>query len=390
VNLLDLLILVALAVAGFGGYRLGFVARVASWVGLAVGLAVAAHFLPQIVDAVNLSSPANRLFLSASVLLGGAFVGQGLGLLLGAQLHRAIPFGPVRTVDRVAGAAVGVLGVLVAVWLLLPGMSDVPGTLSRQARNSTLARLVDSGFPAAPNTLQALRRLVGKDVFPRVFEALRPAPDTGPPPAASGLSDAVVRRVTASTVRVEGLACQRLQDGSGFAVAPDLVATNAHVVAGERRTNVFRPDGRRLAATVVLFDSDRDLALLRVAGLGQAPLVVGSGRVGQSGAVFGHPEGVAEVVVAPAAVRQEVAATGRDLYDSRPTRRDVYILAANLHPGDSGGALVDSTGSVTGVAFAIAPDRPGTAYALATKELSAVLAANRGAPVPTGPCLLNG
>ena len=82
-----------------------------------------------------------------------------------------------------------------------------------------------------------------------------------------------------------------------------------------------------------------------------------------------------------------MSAVGRDLYDSHTTRRDVFILAATLHPGDSGGPLVDSGGAVLGVAFAIAPDQPGTSYALTTKVLQQVLSAPRGAPVATGACL---
>ena len=61
--------------------------------------------------------------------------------------------------------------------------------------------------------------------------------------------------------------------------------------------------------------------------------------------------------------------------------------AADLHPGDSGGALVNPTGSVVGVAFAIAPDRAGTAYALTDAELRAVLAVPRIGKASTGPCV---
>jgi S1-C subfamily serine protease len=136
-----------------------------------------------------------------------------------------------------------------------------------------------------------------------------------------------------------------------------------------------------------VFDSDRDLAVLRVTGLGLPPLPIGSAGVGTTGAVFGHPRGQDEVAVSPAIIRQEVAAVGRDLYDSHAIRRQVFILAANLEPGDSGGGLVDSTGRVVGVAFAIAPDRPGTAYALTDDELNAVLARPTRTPRDTGPCL---
>jgi S1-C subfamily serine protease len=103
--------------------------------------------------------------------------------------------------------------------------------------------------------------------------------------------------------------------------------------------------------------------------------------------VFGHPGGQDQLVAAPAAIRQEVTAVGRDLYDRHDTRRDVFILAAELHPGDSGGPLVDPSGAVVGVAFAIAPDQPGTSYALTSKELQAALAEPRPATVSTGPCL---
>src|SRR5207244_2042907 len=114
---------------------------------------------------------------------------------------------------------------------------------------------------------------------------------------------------------------------------------------------------------------DRDLAVLRVPGLEEPALELGQGKRGDAGAVFGHPGGVEQLVTAPAAVHDEVLAEGRDLYDSHGTRRDVFILASQLKPGDSGGALVNQAGLVIGVAFAIAPDQPGTAYALTTAEV---------------------
>jgi len=82
-----------------------------------------------------------------------------------------------------------------------------------------------------------------------------------------------------------------------------------------------------------------------------------------------------------------VNALGRDIYNRASTRRDIFILASELAPGDSGGALVDASGAVVGVAFAIAPDRPGTAYALSDRELASVLALPRSGTVDTGACL---
>jgi S1-C subfamily serine protease len=169
-----------------------------------------------------------------------------------------------------------------------------------------------------------------------------------------------------------------------------VVVTNAHVVAGDETVRVVRPNGREAEARVVVFDKNRDLAILAVPGLGLPALPRGSADEGARGAVFGHPGGQDQVRVAPAQVSSQVRARGLDLYGREETERDVFILASNLAPGDSGAAFVDTAGSVVGVAFAIAPDREGTAYALTRAELDSVLQvynADPAARADTGPCL---
>lgn len=382
-NLLDLVIVSMAVTAAVGGYRLGLIARALSWTGMALGVVLAARLLPSAIGRFEGSDPSGRLLIAVAVLLAGAFVGQALGLIIGSRLHVAIPDGG-RIVDRAGGAVAGVIGVLASVWMLLPAMTDVP-EVALQARQSAIARFVERTAPPPPDTLQALRGLVGDNQFPKVFDALRPTPEVGPAPEASGISDPVLRAAEASTVKIEGPACGRIQEGSGFVAAPGIVVTNAHVVAGERVTTVVTPAGRRVAARVVHFDPDRDLAVLR-AGVTARALPIADGRVGMVGAVLGYPGG-GPLDVSPFEVRDEVDAVGRDLYDDHQTRRRVLILAADLAPGDSGAALVDDRGAVVGVAFAIAPDRPDTAYALDTSELRAALAAPRRDDAPTGKCL---
>src|SRR5687768_15542310 len=97
-NLLDLLIVTGAVMAAVGGYRIGFVARVTSWVGLGLGIGVAARFLPQVVDRFEFSSPSSRLLLAAGVLVIGAFVGQAIGLVVGSRIHAVLPLGPARVV----------------------------------------------------------------------------------------------------------------------------------------------------------------------------------------------------------------------------------------------------------------------------------------------------
>jgi len=387
VNLLDLVIAGFAVLAMVGGFRLGFLTRVASWVGLAVGLFAAARALPWLVEQLDHERPASLLFLAGIVLLVGSFLGQALGVLVGSRLRVNLPSDEWVVADRAFGGLAGVLGVVVAVWLLLPSMADVPGTFATQARNSVVARQVDRLFPDPPDALVALRRLVGEDQFPRVFSALRPAPDVGPPPADPGLGGDLVAATASSTLKVTGIACNRIQEGSGFVtLGPDVVVTNAHVVAGQSDTQVELADGRLLDAEVVVFDPDRDLAVLRVPGLSRRPLPIADGAPGSAGGVFGYPGG-APLRVQPFLVGEEVRAVGTDIYDRRRTEREVLILASQLRPGDSGAALVDGTGNVVGVAFAIAPDEPNVAYALDVVELQAVLAGDLTTPVGTGPCL---
>ena len=386
-NLFDLAVLVAVAGATIGGYRVGLLARVAGWIGWALGLILAASFSHRVLDLVHSPDPQVKLLMAVGIFLLVASLGAALGEMVGFRLRGLLPLGGLRLADHVGGAAAGGLGVLVVLWLLLPVLADVPGEISKQVRNSTVARAIDAAAPRAPGPLQDLRQQVVDANFPEVFSRLRPAPSTGTPPVATALSPDLVARVINSTVKVSGQACGRILTGSGFAADSEIVVTNAHVVAGVDNPSVIRPDGRRLAATVRVFDPNRDLAVLSVPGLGEAPLTVGTVETGADGAVFGHPGGQDEVEVSPARIESAIDAVGRDLYGKSTTRREIYILAAQLAPGDSGGALVDGDGEVVGVAFAVAPDQPATAYALATSELTAVLGQPRGDAVDTGPCL---
>jgi S1-C subfamily serine protease len=393
VNLFDLGILVAAALAGLGGWRMGFLARVFSWLGLALGLYFAVRYLPNVVELFNVSGSLPRVCLAVAALLAGAFVGQALGLMVGARLHAVLPLGGVRTADRAVGSVLGVIGVLATVWLLAPSLAAVQGTISQLTTGSAIARWVSNEALShgvhPPNTLEALRRLVGEDGIPQVFSAFGPSQDVGRPPHNDPLSLAVLSAASASTVKVEGKACGRLQEGSGWAVARNLIVTNAHVVAGEPRgeTEVLLPDGATKPATVVLYQPDVDLALLSVPGLGEAPLPVAPGARGDSGAVLGHPNGQDPLKVQPAVIADEVTAEGENIYGTRNTSRSVFVLAAYLTFGDSGAPLVDTNGDVVGIAFAIAPDRPTTAYALSTSELEPLLSQHHSGAVSTRACV---
>jgi len=390
VNFLDLLVVLAAVAAGMLGYRLGLLRRGLSWGGLALGIVVAVAFVDDVAGELRGSPPRTRLLVSLAFVALLATVGQGIGYAIGSALHQRLgrAGSAVRQGDRVAGAALGVFGVLALVWLLIPALASSPGWPAGAVRQSAVARAIDDLAPAPPDAASALGRLVGDQTFPEVFDTLT-TPDAGDPPG-GGIDPTAAARVARSVVKVEGIACDRIQDGTGFVAARELVVTNAHVVAGERSTDVETSDGRRLRGRVVAFDPRRDLALLKVNGLALPALVLAGAGVDTRGSLFGHPGGGA-LRESPMRIAEEIVAEGTDIWREASTERKVFVLAAVAAPGDSGAPVVDESGRVVGVLFALDLSRPTTAYAVTDEELTAVLdpfsPTGSAAAVDTGRCL---
>ncbi|MDQ6798455.1 MAG: MarP family serine protease [Actinomycetota bacterium] len=387
-NLLDLAIVAVLISSVVGGWQVGLFVGATAWVMLAQGLVAATLVLPVIDRNLGRSNPGAALMVEAIVFISAGFAGLYVGRYMGRVFRAAFLRPQLAGTDRRAGAIGGPVATLLLIWLIaIPAMTQSAGFFARQTHHSLLARGVDAVLPPAPDTSRAFHRLLGPAGMPQVFASLDPLVGSAPPPATSGLSAPVQAQVSASTVKVDGMACGRRREGSGFAVGPDLVVTNAHVVAGEDETSVLRPDGTRLAGEVTAYDSDRDLAILTVPGLGLSPLGLASPEPRSTTAVFGHPDGQDPLRVAPALIRREMKARGYDLYGDHLTSREVLILAAALRPGDSGSAVVDTDGAVVGVAFAISLSTNDLAFALNTSELKPLLAAKGTTPVSTGDCL---
>ena len=389
-NALDLVVVVLAFGAAVGGWRLGFIARALGWVGVGVGLVFASRFVPRVVTTFGGMRPENRAAVAVGFLLLAAALGQTVGLGLGAVVHRVMPMPkPLPRWDRAAGATIGALGVVVLLWMVIPSFATAKGWPARMARGSSIVAAIERWGPTQPSRFAAWGRAISDAPYPSALGTLQTPPNPGPPPGTS-INQAVNLRVRASTVKVTGRACDEIQEGSGWVAAPGIVVTNAHVVAGEHSTSVIGPTGRTLQATVIAFDPVRDVSVLDVPGLRARPLSMTKGGVGVVGAVYGHPRGGA-LTASPARVGDEIVAVGTDIYRTGSSRRQVYVLASVLAPGDSGGALVNRDGSVIGMAFAIDPGRNATAYALTDAEITPVLDQVRGGDaqsVDTGRCLV--
>jgi S1-C subfamily serine protease len=389
-NGLDLLLVLLAVVAAAGGWRLGFVRRLASWVGAAAGLGLAIVILPDVVRWMGLESDLTILLTATALLVLFASIGQGIGAAIGHRLHRGVVATPrVRAVDSAGGSALGVVAVGVLAWLVVPVMADTAGWPAASARGSVIAEFVDERLPDPPPQITRLERQLAGGQFPQLFSGLRSAPDIPAPPAGSPVSAEMLEQAAQSAVRLTSAACGRIQTGSGFVVAPDVIVTNAHVVAASSSVQVESAVGDSATGRVVAFDPATDLALV-AAPLDRPALDLASPGPGDRGLVLGFPGG-GPFEPSPFEVGQQLSATGYDIYDRDLVRRQLLALASALEPGDSGSAVMRNDGSVIGVAVAVAPDRAGVAYALDIAELRQLLDGLAGRtlaePADTGPCL---
>jgi len=134
--------------------------------------------------------------------------------------------------------------------------------------------------------------------------------------------------------------------GSGFVISQDgYIVTNNHVVQNASDIQVTFIDGLKLEAELIAFDSETDLALLKVETIEELPFLEfgdsDSAKVGSWVMAIGNPHGLGGSVTAGI-----VSARGRMLGG----RYDDFIQTdAAINRGNSGGPLFNLDGEVIGV-----------------------------------------
>jgi S1-C subfamily serine protease len=379
-DVLDIVLVVVAVGFGVSGYRRGFLAGALSMGGFVVGALVGLYAGPAVARHVTHGS--GQALVGIAVVIGLATVGEVAGALLGNALRRRLTWSPARTVDSVGGAVVSGLSVLIFAWLIGTAVANSHFVgLSRQVRRSQVLGVLDAVMPEGRTLFSRFFRLLDDRGFPQVFNGLSPergAPVAAPDPKVAHSTAVVRARDRILKITGDARSCSRRLEGTGFVFAPKHVMTNAHVVAGVRHPVVNRENGDRLDATVVLYDPDRDIAVLYVPDLAVSALAFGPVAAPKSDAVVaGYPENGPFLAVA-ARVRERISAQGPDIYQRRTVTRDVYALRTKVRPGNSGGPLLAPDGRVYGVIFAAAASDPDTGYALTAAEVAADSAQGRG------------
>ncbi|WP_424213023.1 MarP family serine protease [Streptomyces sp. BI20] len=378
-NVLDILLLLAAVWFAVIGYRQGFVVGVLSVIGFLGGGLIAISLLPLVWDEVTdngtrVSTPI--VIAAVVVVIVCASIGQAFTTHLGNRLRRHITWSPARALDATGGALVNVVAMLLVAWLIGSALAGTSlPTVGKEVRNSKVLLGVSRVLPAQANTwFSNWSSVLARNGFPQVFSPFSNEPITEvrpPDPALAG--GPVAEEAKRSIVKVVGTApsCGKVLEGTGFVFAPGKVMTNAHVVGGvDEPTVQIGGEGRLYDGTVVLYDWERDIAVIDVPKL-KAPALEFTEKDANGGSdaiVAGFPEN-GSYDVRPARVRGRINANGPDIYHRGTVRRDVYSLYATVRQGNSGGPLLTPDGKVYGVVFAKSLDDPNTGYALTADEV---------------------
>jgi S1-C subfamily serine protease len=386
--LIDLLIVVIVISSVVRNWGSGFVRQLFSVVGFFIGLLLGRYI--EIFTIKLVHTPTSRAIVTIITILGVALIGLTAGEYIGLRLKaKTLKSKHFNNLDNSLGTILTAVTVLLLVWLTASVISNLPATkLKADIKSSAIIADLNKIMPPAPNVISDLGKLIDPNGFPDVFIGSEPIPKSNVNLPSLGALSAAVKKDQDSVVRIQGVGCGGIISGSGFVVRNDLVATNAHVVAGITNPIVEDSNGRH-KAEVISFDPNLDLAVLKVSGLAGTPLNIDLSNItsGTPGAVLGYPGG-GPFNAGPAAVMEEFDAIGKNIYGSQKTERDVYEIQATVIPGNSGGPLIEENGSVMGVVFAESTTYSHVGYALAMQKVATEInqAATSDSQVSTRQC----
>jgi Trypsin-like peptidase domain/Colicin V production protein len=379
VTVLDWAIIAFTLALALWGYRQGLIVGALTLGGFGLGAFLGSRVGPVLLSQGH-DSPYAPLCGAIGALLVGALAAvalEGFALALRRRLIRH-PF--MHRADGAGGAVlIGALGLGLA-WIFGAVALHAPGTTQLRAdvQNSVILRELDGVLPPSGGVLDVLDRV---DPAPSITGPATPT--QRPDPAIA--SDPHVLHAGGSVVRVLSTACGLGIEGSGWAVRPNLIVTNAHVVAGADDTTVTTQGGVELDATAVYYQPEDDLALLRIDSRLPTLSISSQRQVGGNAVVLGYPEN-GPYTVTPARIGDTRQTLSEDSYGRGPIERTITALGGDVRSGNSGGPLLDEKGKVVGVVFAATTSGPAGGFAIPAEEVREAIHHVSSGAVDTGPC----
>jgi S1-C subfamily serine protease len=159
--------------------------------------------------------------------------------------------------------------------------------------------------------------------------------------------------------------------GSGFYVEGRYVVTNSHVVRGAKTIKLYNDRGYQ-GAIVIHDNPAHDLAVLYAGGLPQVPLQLGDSekmRVGDEVRAIGSPLGLDSTYSIG-------MITGINRTIPLAPYHGLFQVDANIAPGSSGSALLNSKGEVIGLNFAAATGSASFGFSIPINSIKAEILQN--------------
>jgi S1-C subfamily serine protease len=378
VTVLDWAIVAFTLALGLWGYRQGLIVGAMTLLGFGAGAFIGGRLGPLVLSE-GAESPYAPLCAALGALLLGALAAVAVESVALTLRARVIRRPALHLADGAGGAALIASVALGLAWVFGSVALHAPGTarLRADVQESLILRSLNQVLPPSGPVLNALNRV---DPAPSVTGPAAPVAR----PSQAIATDPDVLAAGGSVVRVLGTACGLGVEGSGWAVEPGLIVTNAHVVAGSDDTTVTTQGGTELDATPVYYGPEDDLALLRV-GADLPTLPISDRRdPGADAVVLGYPEN-GPYSVAAARLGDTTATVSEDSYGNGPVNRTIVALRGSVRSGNSGGPLVDDRGRAVGTVFAATTAGPPGGFAIPAEDVRDALA-KTSAAVSTGPC----
>lgn len=387
-NFVDVIIILGAISTAYRGYSTGFTRQLGSGIGFVTGIFLSLPISPLAAKLVE--GPASRAVMAAVVTIIISFGMMMFGEWLGLKLKLVVMGGKIlNRVDNSGGSMLSIITFIIALWFGVALVSLLPnGPIQRAIRASTSFGYIDRHLPPASQLLSSINQFIDPNNTPLVFSGSEPSTSAQLTLQPISSFNSYIDKVSAATVRIQGIGCGGIVNGTGFVYAPGKIATNAHVIAGVKNPKVYDQNGTH-DAKVALFDSSNDVAVLSVKDITTTPLTLDVRELeeGQTGLVVGYPGGGSQKAQT-VGILDNIIALGRDIYGKAKTERHVYTLQSELIPGNSGGPVVDTSGNVRGIVFAASTTYSNIGYALTLSQVAIQLetATQASGTVSTGAC----
>lgn len=132
--------------------------------------------------------------------------------------------------------------------------------------------------------------------------------------------------------------------GSGFIISADgYIITNHHVIDGSKEVSILFENGFNIPAEIVYSNADFDLALLKLKGKGFTPIPIGNSQKA--------PLGIDVFAIGTPKMEEFGQTITKGILSAKRTfeGRSFIQTDASVHPGNSGGPLLNEKGEVIGI-----------------------------------------